>query len=160
MRKLCAALAFALFAAGIAAADGLLYRLPADGAMARYDMEMTVAKDGKQLTGKGTAILSSVGRKEVDGKPCRWIEIIFEVKIEDREEKSITKVLIPEKHLKEGEEPLKHVMKAWQQDRDNARELAVDRLADSPLPVFLAPALKDAKKLPKALIDTKLGKLE
>jgi hypothetical protein len=62
-------------------ADGLIYQLPGDGTWARFDIDRKATPpDGKESTMIGSLTLSSVGAAEVDGEPCRWIEIAIEMK--------------------------------------------------------------------------------
>src|SRR5262249_52506424 len=88
-------------------ADGLIYRLPEDGSFARFDMEATKGAAGKAEKVQGALLLSSVGRKDVAGKPCRWIEFKIIGQL-GKEDTSIIKVLIPEDKLREGEDALGH----------------------------------------------------
>ena len=66
-----------------AAADGLLYRLPEDGAFVRFELEVSSNWKGEgETTHKGTLTMSSVGEAKVDGKPGRWLEIKMEAQLE------------------------------------------------------------------------------
>ena len=116
----------------------------------------------------GTLTLSSVGAAEVDGEACRWIEIDMAAKRDGQPFTVIHKLLIPEKHIGKGKEPLEHVLKAWfkhsmiadgtpRQIEDlkgtGARQLAALR-------PFLHGPIKTSEKLDKVAVESKLGKLE
>src|SRR5436305_7352896 len=103
MRRLLLTLTLSLGLVGGAAADGLFYRLPADGEFAGYVVEVSFARKGMEVTGRGNA--SSVGQETIKGKKCRWIEIKIELTIMDMEDVQIAKVLVPEEHLKAGASP-------------------------------------------------------
>ena len=75
-------------------ADGLIYRLPKDGASVRYKMELVMERNGMQMTGDGTLSVSSVGQTVVDDEKCRWIEFKMKMKLQGRERTIIGKVLI------------------------------------------------------------------
>ena len=55
---------------------------------------------------------------DADGERCRWIEIKSAFTQGDREGTSVTKLLIPEKHLGAGKEPLDHVVRGWIKNLD------------------------------------------
>jgi hypothetical protein len=155
-----------------ARADGLLYSLPKDGAWAKFDFEaaVTTKMEGaeKQVRMKGTMRMASVGQVVEDGQPCRWIEVAFEMKIEDGNlpgpkegMKEIAKVLVPEKYLVKGQSPLEHAVRAWQlRGKGKPRELKDPQNVDNgPIPLLLSGPLKDAKALEKVEVESKLGKL-
>src|SRR5438876_2880340 len=56
--------------AGAAGADGLFYRLPADGEFAGYIIEVSFTSKGLEMTGRGNATMSSVGQETIKGKKC------------------------------------------------------------------------------------------
>ena len=98
-------------------ADGLVYQLPADGTWVRYTGEIQCTA---QIAGfptqkynlRSSLTVSSVGEVTRNLEKCRWIELKMEVSPVDREadkQNHILKVLIPEKYLKRGEDPLAHV---------------------------------------------------
>jgi hypothetical protein len=149
-------------------ADGLIYQLPADGTWARFDFDGTGGPDGKVVLLTASVTLSSVGTAEVDGEPCRWIEIAMEGKKDGQPFTAIHKLLIPEKQLGKGKDPLEHVRKAWfkhsmiadgtlRQIEDlkgtGARELASLR-------THLHGPFKTSEKLDNVAVESKLGKLE
>ena len=105
--------AIALFPA-VALPEGLLYQLPKDGHWVRFEIDDTITgPDGTEFPVVGTLTMSSVGTTKVDGQKCRWIEIAVEAKQSGKPFSHVDKLLIPEKHLGKGKEPLKHVAKAW-----------------------------------------------
>ena len=68
-RLMIAALVVPLLAPAAALANGLLYKLPADGAKVVYTMKMTNTRGDKEMTIDGTLSVASVGKETVDGKP-------------------------------------------------------------------------------------------
>ena len=141
-------------------ADGLIYRLPKDGASVRYKMELVMERNGMQMTGDGTLSVSSVGQMVVDDEKCRWIEFKMKMKLKGRERTIIGKVLIPEKHLGKGKTPIDHVKKCWLKEGEGeAKEIDARGQRGGPLPVFLSGPLKDVKKLKPEVVESKLGKL-
>jgi hypothetical protein len=147
-----------------AKADGLLYRLPDDGAFVKFEMESSGHGKGEdKKTYKGTLTMSSVGEAKVDGKLCRWIEIKMEANTPGDH---IVKVLVPIDRLKPGESPLDHALKGWRKmigelNDGGLKEIANFKTMDAgAMPIILPGVLQDAKKLPKKVIDSKLGKLE
>jgi hypothetical protein len=179
-------------------ADGLIYRLPPDGAWVRYqlseeaDFVISLPPGVKAPPGlensprlpvkvSGLLMLCSVGRVDLQGEACRWIELRFDAELvgkmpdpatgELREKKDkrriILKMLIPEKHLAAGSDPLAHVRKLYFKDGDAKPELIEDEKdkqyqLDRFRPVFPAPAAKRVT-VPKQPIDTpnpELGRME
>lgn len=178
-------------------ADGLVYRLPADGAWVRYklseqgDATITFPTDANVPPGlknaqklpvksSGSLVMRSVGQHDLDGERCRWIELEFDVDIVgelpnpatgDLQEKKqnrhiILKMLIPEKYLCAGADPMAHVRKLYFKDGENEPELVDDEKdkqyqLDRFRPIFPAPARVD--KPQKQRIDTlddEIGSLE
>jgi hypothetical protein len=143
--------------------NGLLYRLPEDGARARFDMKMeyTDLADGEAKQGDGSMTVSSVGSCEVEGQECRWIELKGKMETEGSRD-FVCKALLPEKYLKEGEKPLDHLVRAWgKMGRGEAEEIKDPKSPRAgPLAAFLCGPLKDTKKLKKKVVKTKLGEFE
>jgi hypothetical protein len=155
-----AAVSLATLLCSPALADGLFYRLPADGASARFEMEMK--DDSRDRMMSGTMTMSSVGRVEHNGEPARWIE--FKMTMKDpsgRDESVVAKALILEKHLKRGERPFDNFIKCYQRHGEGeVREVKDVNSNDAgPLPAFLSGPLDEAKELPEAETDSALGKL-
>ncbi len=156
-----------LLAASTARADGMFYQLPADGTWAKYDLKMTLAMGDTKMQGDGALRMASVGRSVEKDEPCRWIEVDFQVKLSQgpdggpQEQQYVLKVLIPEKHLKAGENPLDHMVRGWIREGDgDAVALAEPKSFDkSPLPVVLSGPLQDVKRLEPIEVESKLGKL-
>lgn len=98
-----------------ASADGLIHKLPADGSWASYDLQWhgPAPAGGLAVLRKGTMTVSSVGQSVVDADQCRWIEIRSTSERDGQEVVSVVKMLIPEKYLLAGMNPLGHVVKAW-----------------------------------------------
>ena len=151
-----AALACLLLTPLTTRADGLLYQLPKDGAWVLFDLEMS-AKD--RMT-KGTLKMSSVGAVKVDNKPCRWIELKMTVKMDEREETYVAKLLAPEKDLREGGKPFENRIRGWLKERLDGEVAELDEKNQGPVPIFLSSPLKDAKKLEPKIVESKLGKLK
>lgn len=159
-----------------ARADGLIYRLPQDGAWVRYDL----SEEGTQVAkgpvkAVGTLMLSSVGRQRSEGQPCRWIELKFDVdiaaKLPDRQVKAqrhiLLKMLIPEEYLAAGADPLAHVRRLYYKDADRKPELIEDVKwkqyeIDRFRPLFPKPptgkVAEDHRTV--ATFDTKVGRLD
>ncbi|MHC4401542.1 MAG: hypothetical protein ACYTG0_17860 [Planctomycetota bacterium] len=161
-------------ACGPARADGLFYQLPDDGVWAQYEFKMSGELQGPivaEMEGKGSIRMASIGRATEKDEPCRWIEVSFDVaemKVKGgdmperpKRPKIIVKVLIPERHLKAGQPMLDHAIRGWtRQGNLEPRELKDPKnFNDGPLPVVLAPPLKDVKRLDEVVIEGKLGKL-
>lgn len=166
-------------------ADGLIYRLPPDGAWVLYRLEQNAtfethhppdvqlaphARDGMPKTGFVTGFLSlrSVGSENVNGAPCRWIELELWTQLAGQttagaeaaraDRRIIMKLLIPEDGLREGQDPFKHVLrmrfKDGQRDPESIddpqrRQYELDRFR----PLFPEPA-PDAKREPGQKLST------
>lgn len=85
--------------------------LPADGAWVRY-RTATKSDDGT-IDYTGQLTIKVVGRKIERVGPCRWVELQFVGNENDKDAKSIFKLLIPEKALLEQGRPLQHVVRGW-----------------------------------------------
>lgn len=142
-------------------AQGLLHRLPADGEFVRFEMESTPSneKGEAQKTHKGTLTMSSVGETKVDGKPARWLEIKMEAQTPGDH---TVKVLVPSERLKAGESPLDHAITGWRKMSEGDPKEITGFKTDNAgaLPMLLPGPLTNAKKLPKKIVETALGKLE
>ena len=144
--------------------DGLIRTLPKDGTEVSYALEIVGSMKGQEKTVKGTLTLASVGSETKDGQACRWIELGFIIKDNQREFGDYSKFLIAEKHLRPGNNPLEHVIQAWR--RRGPRESTVKKFTNpgnavqSPLPVFLSGPLNTEKRLPAKDIKSGLGPLK
>jgi hypothetical protein len=146
-----------LFVTGSVRADGLIYRLPEDGTFVTYSIDGKFRREGTDNPLSITLTLASVGKAEENGQPCRWIEVVMVAS----QGKTVYKLLVPEKHLKKGENPLAHVIRTWVKRGDNAVESVVEPERAPFLPGFLGGPLADPKPLEKQTIDNaKLGKVE
>jgi len=152
-------------AARSANGDGLFYQLPKDGLWVNYEFDAVLQEKGLQReNASGSIRMASVGQTSVAGEPCRWIEVKFEMIYGEQKikQKPITaKVLIPEKHLGKGKDPLDNVVRAWKKKGSGApKELKdFEDARDAPLPLILAPPLKNAKQLSAVETSSKLGEL-
>jgi len=149
-----------LLAPAISRADGLLYQLPEDKQFVKYDLEMDLEGQGTGYA--GSLLLKSVGQTVENGEKCRWIEVDLTIQRPDVEQHSIFKVLLPEKNLKDGVDPLQRIVKGW----FKRGEMPVEQFTDpatvfgAPLSAFLAGPLEGVKQLDKQFEDSKLGNLE
>jgi len=143
-----------------AVADGLIYKLPDDGAQVRYDLEIAIA--GQDIKVKGSLTVSSVGKATESGEDCRWIEFKMITSNDGQDHIGISKVLIPEKHLGKGKSAAENVIRGWIKEENGEPFEIKDLKAPQAvaLRAFLAGPLKNAGELEKNEIDGKLGKLE
>jgi|GEM_PF-3510146 len=132
----------ALVPAASAVADGLVYRLPPDGAFAEFQGEVETelefppeverlltpearAKLGdKKSKVRVTVAVSSVGRVRRAGQACRWIELKWtteDVKSGVRNE-NVLKVLLPARYLRRGQDPLDHAALTFFNPKDVDRD--------------------------------------
>jgi hypothetical protein len=163
---LCSFLVICLTDRATSRADGLLYRLPADGAWVKYAMKVRFAKPkDKNVSFEGFLTLASVGVEQVSDEPCRWIEVAAEAKQQTGnggEQRSVFKALIPEKHLKKGENPLRYWIKGWAKLGDQEPQRLTKMMLSNPavgINLVVAGPLENAKAMDEKLIETKLGKL-
>ncbi len=158
-------------------ADGLIHQLPADGTWARYDLQMkstarTEGRAPRDFELKGSLTVSSVGQVTEEGEKCRWIEVKSEVSPVGQPKdiaRILLKLLIPEKHLRRGEDPLSHVMRMYYSRKGGGgAEVPLERIEDPWRKryeierfrsVFPRP-LEDVKSLGKEPVVTRIGKLD
>lgn len=160
-RSFILALSIAGCLCGAIRAEGLLQKLPDDKAYAKYDLELTVEGQGAMQTGELT--LKSVGSTFEDGEKCRWIEMEFKLKPSDGEgDKHIYKLLLPEKNLKAGANPLEKILRAWHKQNEDAvvQFTETTTLTTAAVGVFLSGPSKDSKALDKQFEDSKIGNVE
>jgi hypothetical protein len=158
------------FATRLARADGLFYKLPKDGTWAVYQLDGSFCdkdKPADSLPLKGAIRMASVGQVTENGQLCRWIEVTFDLDPpfggSNPRWKDVWKVLVPEKYLAKGETPMDHVIRAWQRSSlgKNAEKVKdPTTLRQSLLGFFISGPMKEAKSLPKAEVESKLGKLQ
>ena len=114
--KLWTSLLVAILCQSTACAEGLLFQLPEDGAWVSYDIDAkAINPDGTDVALIGTLTVSSVGKVKSGGEMCRWIEIVTDAKRAGEPFVDVDKLLIPERHLGKGKDPLAHVIKWWTQ---------------------------------------------
>ena len=150
-------------------AEGLLYQLPEDGTWAQFDVKgEEIDEDGTKVPLTGTLTLSSVGVVEVNGRPCRWIEISMDGQRGDAVFTTVHKLLIPEHRLARGQDPLKHLVKAWHHYSSipgGPREVNVSstsRVRELTLLVgpFLHGPYDMLERLERTPVESKLGKTD
>jgi hypothetical protein len=142
-------------------ADGLFLMLPEDGTKVSYTMKIT----GSNVPPEGamqSMTISSVGKVEHKGTPCRWIEIAFLTEVREMRRDTFYKLLIPEAELKLGGDPIGHLIKAYRKRIDGPvhQDKNVASPRSGPLPILLGGPVKGAKKLEAVTLETGLGKLE
>jgi len=149
------------FLSSTAHADGLFMELPEDGTRVSYTMKVTGGNPPPEGL-KMSVTISSVGKVEHKGKPCRWIEIAFLQEAMEMRREIFHKLLIPEAELKKGGNPIGHLVKAYKKidDRPAAEDKQATSARHGTLPLLLAGPVKDAKKLEAVTLETGLGKLE
>src|SRR5262245_10829775 len=108
-----------------ARADGLIYKLPDDGAQVRYDLEIAIT--GQDAKVNGSLSVSSVGKTTENGEDCRWIEFKMILNSEGQDHVVISKVLVPEKHLGKGKSGVENVIRGWIKD-DNGEPFEIKDL--------------------------------
>jgi hypothetical protein len=138
-------------------ADGVACRLPPDGTWVKYRITVTkyeawnlrsdekegwVIKKEPELTAEELAkesrdnflLVRSVGRQEMGGEPCRWVELVLNAKEEGEAEPEarvfLLKVLIPEKAFVPGADLFEHVKKMYVSDRREGGEHFVSEVED------------------------------
>jgi hypothetical protein len=151
--------AFAAFPLS-APADGLIYKLPADGTRVTYEMNMVRKGGDVELKITGTLAVASVGKKKVGKIDCRWIEFTMKMSMDGRERTIVAKLLIPESDLGKGKYPLSNVKQGWLKQDDRLEEMNdPNSQRGGPVPAFLPTPLKNVKEAKPAEIDTGAGKM-
>jgi hypothetical protein len=146
-------------------ADGMLYRVPEDGAWARYATKVTVTqKNEPKVTEVGTMTLASVGQEVVGNAKCRWLEIVVDTKPPGAGPgfKSVFKALIPERRLGKGRDPLVHWIKGWGKVGPQPAQPLPRELLTNPammLNLFVSGPLRSCRGLDSKTIETPLGTL-
>ncbi len=162
MRRFLSAVLVLLCTMAPAVGDGLFYRLPDDGMSVKFDLQAKVDAKGQEKAVSGSLLMSSVGQADFNGEKCRWIEIKMMMEIDGQNDTTLAKVLIPEKHLKAGANPIENAVKGFIKMRDQQPQQLNDFRSPQagPIPVFLCGPLQDEKKLSKEVIDSGIGKIE
>ena len=96
-----------------AVADGLVQKLPADGAWVEY--HLVIVGGGNEII--GTLRLQSVGRETADDTPSRWIEIVMRP-ADEATPTTIYRMQIPEQRLTRGVDPVDFAARAWEKQGD------------------------------------------
>jgi len=162
-------------------ADGLIWRLPPDGTFVELrgecqgEFKPVLSKEfAQKLPSKeieklehvqsfkmqNTVTIGCVGEVRRAEQNCRWIEL----KIQADHHENVLKILVPEKFLARGEDPLAHSILTLFNPKDVDRtkappEKGFDRIGyeiDRFRPVFPMP-LKDVRELPRKTIETPIG---
>lgn len=112
--------------------QGLIHRLPEDGTWSKYRVTQQVHRIRGVAVPEGVpkAILdtlpkagfaesfltiSSVGKEQFNGQPCRWIELCLETKQRD----ILLRLLVPEAHLAKGDDAFDHATRVLFQCKDS-----------------------------------------
>ena len=125
----------------IALADPLFQTLPEDGIGTKFHVNMTL--NGKESVRTWEA--HSMGRRDVDGKPARWIELHGEAY-----EGGFVyyRLLIPEAEFGRGEHPIGKAVQVWRRfDKRDPEQFESIQVADAFLATLLAGAGDGTKKL-------------
>ncbi len=173
IRCLTASLLVWLCAVSPSGADGMVYQLPEDGVWATFALEGSfLDPDGKEqetdASIKGTLTISSVGTVEVEGVPCRWIEIVIEAQRDGTTFKEVDKLLIPAAELGAGKQPLKHVRDAWYQHTsvENGKPQHIPDISKldgayvERIRPILHPPFTGERRAGKKIVECKLGKVD
>jgi len=121
----------------------LLQTLPEDGAWVTYYVLMKIDGDENQV--EWTA--ASVGTKDVDGEPHRWLEL--RAKGGDTVYR-MYKALIPESKFAPGKNPMKDAREIWVRDGNDApRRISSIREDDPYLDLLLSGPVSNVIKLDK-----------
>jgi hypothetical protein len=180
------AMAFLLCQVAIvpACADGLVFKLPVDGTIAKFREETSfvsrvVLSDGQEkiLTASElllapkeqkiecTVTIRSVGKERQALQDCRWIELSRETSIAGGPpNKHVLKLLVPEEYLTRGKHPLDHTLLTFfnAKERDQGQRQSpegfnrIDYETDRFLPIF-PPPLTNERRLASTTIETKTG---
>jgi hypothetical protein len=141
-------IALALLAPAFARADGMLQRLPADGAWARFRMlTVTEDQDGVETKLDGYLTMSSVGVVTENDERCRWIERVHQWDGKEGEYTNVSKWLIPERRLQKGEIPMDHVKRVWVKQWGKEARIDTDSTRYGEMHWYLAGPLQETKKL-------------
>lgn len=161
LRKICGLaffIAFAIFSADAAEADGLFFKLPADGSSATYEMIVTPPSGRVDRQLKGSFKISSVGGTDTNGERGRWIEI-FQVQ---RKSTRAIKIHVLEKHLTR-DFSVDSIVEAWRKrgpltPKYIDKPSEIDEETTSELKMFMSSKMNDVQMLDPIDIETPLGK--
>ncbi len=111
------------FTPDLAHADALIQTLPPDGSWVSFQVNLKV--DGQET--RPIWSIRSVGKKVVDGDPCRWIELHSSV---DGKIKQLVKALVAEKEFGAGKNPLGKARTVWIQFGEGKEADEISSLAE------------------------------
>lgn len=136
-------------------AEPLLQLLPEDGAWVAFNGSVDDGGQKETLTW----IVKAVGKKDVAGVACRWIEMAV---MNGDKPQIILKCLVPESEFGKGKHPLGAAKQVFvKRGEEQTMEVGNLLAADPPHALFLQGPGADAKKLDaKEAIETQNGKLE
>jgi hypothetical protein len=156
---------------------GLIAQLPADGTSARYRWEIDEERglgNGKryQYWTRGSLTIRSVGRENLAGEPCRWIELGTEARLEgagtdwppDPPPCLALKLLIPDRALRRGQDPLAVVKRAWYLEYGRVEDLQKDPIRRQcridRYRYYFSDVLSGTRRQPTTQIKSSLGAFE
>lgn len=156
-RVICGLLLGLIWLPAAAPAAPMLKSLPEDGTEIYF---FTTAKIGDQQEIQAEYRIRSVGRKQVQGDDCRWIELF--AKLPDGKTR-IWKVLVPEKAFDGKDNPLSHAKEAWLKPSEGETAERVEALdkSDNLLMLLTAGPEGEAKiETAREKVDWQEGSLE
>jgi hypothetical protein len=155
IRILAAAVIVLVVASSSVRAEPLLQTLPEDGAWVAF--LGSVDENGQKQSLTWT--VKAVGKKDVSGVACRWIEMQV---MEGEKNQIVIKCLVPESEFGKGKHPLGNAKQVFvKRGEEQSMEVANLLAADPPHALVLQGPGADAKKLDqKEAIETQTGKLE
>jgi hypothetical protein len=170
MRSLCPlVLTFVCIGVHRLPAEGIIQRLPEDGTWVRYTLKTTQTFPGEKepMVSEGTITIASVGKEDVNGEACRWVEIVIESRLKapkgsKETAKALFKALIAEQYLKKGADPRGHWVRGWAKIGNQKLQALTPELLALPqlkLNLLTAP-WQETKSLKKKAIKTNLGELQ
>lgn len=153
-----------------AMADGLVYKLPPDGTWARFSIQGIVLDSAGNpvdpiLNITGTLTIGSVGVVKHGDESCRWIEVVIDGQRDGKSFLEVDKLLIPQRHLGAGKQPLQHLRDAWYMhsavDNGKPRQLGDKEKADiayvQRVRSILHPPFENLVEKDKTTLACKLG---
>ena len=150
-------LAYALAQPASAVAQSILLELPKDGTWAKFENRGNANNKGNQQW-QGPLIVRCVGIEYEQMEALRWIEFDRTAEYKGNFERLVIKVLIPEKEIGKGKDPLAHVRKCWfsrqiSQKREGHLapqeiDLTTNAACKTIVAQYLLPALNIKEKLP------------
>lgn len=175
MRKALRVAAVALVCTQSVWADGLIFKLPKDGTWVKYSCELSAEfkagsageHEWKKMEGTAEIRVCSNGAVTRAQRPCRWIEInmrTWQYGVKDPVGVNDIRVLVPERYLNRGSDPLERpALTYW-----NLKDADRSGLQDEPgfdrfryeIDRFLTsfpPPLSNETKLPPMDVETPAG---